>query len=338
LPPPVKPFSTYPSSTLQHYYPGGPSVPFQAHITGMPLQFSHNTMPLPSASQSHVPSLRQSPSLSVSPTARLTASIEHHDPHVTRFCSPLLSPIQFIPSLPLPSNENCRSLNHSVPPLPFTSIENRRSPLHHVFSPPYSSIENRRSPLPHPQFIPLHGPLHAPNPAPAPQPPLFYPSPPTSASPLPSPLLPPLPGVPRALPASPLIRHVSPVSSLHINSTVPTNIPFKITLPSTKDIPILTGRHDWGPWHTAVRTLIDCSNLLGHVHDNMLPGARYDPDLEPTFPPLITWESSDQEKAAYSEWWNLDKVAAYILTSRLSPSVLGSVLLQFSLIYRSLIT
>src|SRR5277367_4811428 len=51
---------------------------------------------------------------------------------------------------------------------------------------------------------------------------------------------------------------------------------------TTKEIPLLTGKHDWGPWHTAVWTLIDCSNLLGHIHDTMLPGALYDPDLEPT--------------------------------------------------------
>jgi hypothetical protein len=96
------------------------------------------------------------------------------------------------------------------------------------------------------------------------------------------------------------------------------------TLPSTKDIPILTGKHDWGSWHTAVWTLIDCSNLLGHILGEPLPGALYDPDLEPLFPPIITRLSSPDEKAEYSEWWNKDKIVSYILTSRLSPSVLGT--------------
>jgi hypothetical protein len=70
----------------------------------------------------------------------------------------------------------------------------------------------------------------------------------------------------------------------------------KITLPSTEDIPLLTGKHDWGPWHTAVWMLIDCSNLLGHIHESMLPGALYDLDLEPSFPPVITRESSQRKK------------------------------------------
>jgi hypothetical protein len=57
----------------------------------------------------------------------------------------------------------------------------------------------------------------------------------------------------------------------------------------------------------------------------MLPGALYDPDLEPSFPPVITQESSQREKDIYSDWWNHDKVAAYILTSCLSPAALGTI-------------
>ena len=37
------------------------------------------------------------------------------------------------------------------------------------------------------------------------------------------------------------------------------------SLPSTKDVPLLTGKHDWGPWHSAVRTLILNANLLGMI-------------------------------------------------------------------------
>ena len=33
------------------------------------------------------------------------------------------------------------------------------------------------------------------------------------------------------------------------------------SLPSTKDVPLLTVRRDWGPWHSAVRTLILNANL-----------------------------------------------------------------------------
>ena len=71
--------------------------------------------------------------------------------------------------------------------------------------------------------------------------------------------------------------------------------------------------------------LIDCSNLLGHIHKSMLPGMLYDPDLEPSFPPTIAPDSPQHEKDTYSERWQHDKVAAYILTSRLSPHVLATI-------------
>jgi hypothetical protein len=76
----------------------------------------------------------------------------------------------------------------------------------------------------------------------------------------------------------------------------------KITSPSTKDVPILTGKHDWGTWNTAVWTLIDCSNLLRHVHDSMLLDALYDLDLEPLFPPVVTHASPQHEKDLYLDW------------------------------------
>jgi hypothetical protein len=98
----------------------------------------------------------------------------------------------------------------------------------------------------------------------------------------------------------------------------------KIALPSTKDIPLLTEKHDWGSWHMAIWTLIDCSNLLGHVHEAMLPGALYNPDLELSYPPIITHELPQDQKDSYSDWWNHDKIAAYILTSCLLPHVLGT--------------
>ena len=49
----------------------------------------------------------------------------------------------------------------------------------------------------------------------------------------------------------------------------------------------------------------------------MLPGALYDPDLEPSYPPLISHDLSQHEKDVYLEWWNHDKVASFILTSHL---------------------
>ena len=95
------------------------------------------------------------------------------------------------------------------------------------------------------------------------------------------------------------------------------------SLPSTKNLPTLTGKHDWGPWHSAVRTLILNANLLGHIADDPLPGAIYDPGLWPTYPPTIHQRSTHNELQSFTEWWSHDGLASHILTSRLSPTVLG---------------
>lgn len=99
---------------------------------------------------------------------------------------------------------------------------------------------------------------------------------------------------------------------------------FMSTLPFTKDIPLLNGKHDWGPWHLAARTLILNANLLGHIADDPLPGVNCDQGLWPTYPPVVHQESSQTEIQLFTDWWSHDGLASHILTSRLSPSVLGS--------------
>ena len=74
---------------------------------------------------------------------------------------------------------------------------------------------------------------------------------------------------------SPPSPHLSPqLINPPILPTVPTHSntfsPFNSSLPSTKDVPLLSGKHDWGPWHTAVCTLILNSNLLGHIANDPL--------------------------------------------------------------------
>ena len=95
------------------------------------------------------------------------------------------------------------------------------------------------------------------------------------------------------------------------------------SLPSMKDIPLLTGKHDWGPWHSAVRTLILNSNLLGHIADDLLPGASFDSGLSPTYPPLVRRGSTHAEIQAFTDCWSQDGLASHILMSRLTASVLG---------------
>ena len=303
LAPPAMLYNSYPSSTLHTYYPNPTSpqnfVHISTHTSSPPLQFS--PILLPSASRSHVPTIRGTPS--TTPINQLNVNIDPRTPFV-HFTSPLLSPLHFPQPFPQPLHSpilNNQNSHH-------TSPQSVRSALT-----PHDSV----------LFSPLHGPVlpttnHF---SPVRHNPLFLNSPTTTVSQHNAPIA--------HLPHS-SENHRSPVNIQHHLSFENSHSPIassenhrfatqsktflKITLPSTKDIPILSGKHDWGPWHTAVWTLIDCSNLLSHVHENMLPGASYDPDLEPTFPPDITRDSSQHEKDLYSEWWNHDKVASYILT------------------------
>src|ERR1700678_1906884 len=214
-------------------------------------------MPLPSASQSHLPSLRCSPS----------------------FHSTDLVHIQNVPGSPFfdhPNDIRPRSSRRiqSLSPIAFAQPQGiqfaQPQPLPFIAAP-------QPMPLPHDPVIPPYVPLQRPqvvNVAPqTPNPPVSY-----------------------------------------VNST----------LPSTKDVPILTGKHDWGPWHASVRALILNANLLGHIADDPLPGAIYDPGLWPTYPPTVHHRSTHVELQTFAEWWSRDGMASHILTSRLSPSVLGS--------------
>ena len=260
---------SYPSSTLRHYFPS-PYYPVNyAHILPSSQHFSSHPSdtfaqgPLPSASQAHIPSLRESPL--TNPLDNIHIPIAPHSPFERNHVSPLisqriqsLSPIAFyqprLPSnFPSPQPDHVFNAPHTVP----------------VF------------PVPQPDPIPPIRPPHT-------IPPQYHRLPPA-----------PIPPPPQ----------ISPVTS---------------TLPSTKDVPILTGKHDWGPWHSAVRTLILNANLLGHIADAPLPGAVFDPGLWPTHPPIVHQRSSPAELQHFTDWWSRDGMASHVLTSRLSPSVLGS--------------
>jgi hypothetical protein len=65
------------------------------------------------------------------------------------------------------------------------------------------------------------------------------------------------------------------------------------------------------------------ANLLGHIADDPLPGAAYDPGLWPTYPPAVHRGSSQADIQLFTEWWSRDGLASHILTSRLSTSALG---------------
>ena len=134
---------------------------------------------------------------------------------------------------------------------------------------------------------------------------------------------------PLPLPHGPMLPPYVPLQRQQIVNTTPQlqnpNISYmNSSLPSTRDVPVLTGKHDWGPWHASVCTLILNANLLGHIADDPLPGAVFDPGLWPMYPPTVHQQSSLVELQSFADWWSRDGLASHILTSRLSPSVLGS--------------
>jgi hypothetical protein len=262
LPPVINPgpshaLPSYPSSALGRYYPSSSSpIPNSAHIlTRNRTSPLHSSFPLPSASQSHLPSLRRTPSVS--------PQFQYNNQHVPNNNDHLLSPVPLSPLALTP---------------PYT-------PSPHV-------LYNNNFQLPNRNVVPSV--IFAPQPVP-------FPANPIPLSPLRSPIL------------TPVSNHS--FSSLSYS---------KSTLPSTKDIPLLSGKHDWGPWHAAVRTLILHANLHGHIAEEPLPGAIYDPGLWPTYPPTVHQGSTPSELEKFSDWWSKDGLAGHVLTSRLSPSVLGT--------------
>ena len=261
----VIPSDSYPSSTLRYYYPAPHHPPNYTHISS-PSQNFQSHFPLPSASQSHVPSLRRTPSAPV-PDNLHTAPFPPHFPFDQR------NNVHSRTSQRIQS----RTSQHikSLSPI----ILNEPQPLPTAFNAP-SPIPIPNNAIPSPQ---LH--FHRPRVVR------------TNIDPLQHPL------------QQPLQQVTFPTSS---------------SLPSTKDVPLLTGKHDWGPWHSAVRTLILNANLLGHIADDPLPNAVFDPGLWPTYPPSVTQRSSHAEIQSFNDWWSRDGVASHILTSRLSSSVLGS--------------
>ena len=89
---PVMHFSPYPSSTLHRYYPSPPSVQNFVHITSPPLLFSPVQYPLPSASQTHLPTLRGTPTPH---SSYQPDTINNPRSPYVQYTSPLLSPLHF---------------------------------------------------------------------------------------------------------------------------------------------------------------------------------------------------------------------------------------------------
>jgi hypothetical protein len=244
---------SYPSSTLHCYYPLPHHAANYAHISPSQTYHSHShtegRLPLPSASQSHIPSLRHTPSIPSSENIRIK--------HV---------PVSSSPGQQDNTNSHNSQCIHSHSPVTFYQPQ-----------PIPAFTASQHIPLPYNSVFPTHASL--------PQP------------------------------------HAVRTNPNHSNSEISY---ITSTLPSTKDVPLFTGKHDWGPWHSAVRTLSLNSNLLGHVADDPLPRAAFDPGLWPTYPPTVHQRSTHAEIQSFTTWWSRDGLTSHILMSRLSSSVLSS--------------
>jgi Reverse transcriptase (RNA-dependent DNA polymerase) len=308
LAPPIVSVPTYPSSTLDNYYHQTNS--FIHHDQNnthtftpvFPTFYDPNILP-PSASQTHVPSLRRTPSSSLQPT-QSTRDLQNHINIVPRSPVHSVHSIAYTPISPLIFQS----------PSPFSPENNRRGQL--------NTVQPRRHSIFSPQIINATLPIIAPSPSLRPQSihppaPILEPQPNNN-------ILAPQPVHPIPIPQ--FAQNFSPHTSVSTLSqhNISSRATVKFSLPSTKDIPLLTGKHDWGPWHSAVSSLVLCSNLLNHIADDLLPGAAYDPDLWPTYPPVIQPESSPEELTEFSTWWSRDGIATHILTSHLLPTVLSS--------------
>src|ERR1700679_4112847 len=201
---------TYPSSTLQHYYPSDSQPHFaqnRAHIstfsqpfTNQPYDtnnFRHPIIPL--VSQFRVPSLRQTST----------------------------------PSVHYSNNAN---IHHNSSPSPFLHQIKNVTLQHNTSSSP-AIFTHHTSPIAAPQ------PIHPPNI-----------------------LLPSQSLVAHHVSHTPFQHHSkSHSSSSHVPPVRSSRL--QISLPSTKDIPLLSGKRDWAPWHFAVRALIRKPNVLAYIAD-----------------------------------------------------------------------
>ncbi|KAF5381322.1 hypothetical protein D9615_008433 [Tricholomella constricta] len=294
----------------------------------MPLSRSKEEVP---ALQSNVPHVRASRNVSesVQPiNSQQPPPLEHHQQtayHPTAY--PALST-----HIPTASHPNLASLpsngTHTFTPLaqyylppPMHSAQPGGvphpsyyyNPMPTVSAPPQYTVPN--APLA-PAHYNLQNPYGVPNPP---------------AAPMPPPALHPPP-----VPNPPLVANPGPTPSRHVPAPPRTPLPRPPSrtasspdhedtrLPNTAHIPLLTGKHDWGPWSSAVELTLDNLYLTDHISDPPAPGSPWDPSLIPSYPPIVDRLSTADEIRAWRYWWQRDGQARHILLSRLSGTVQNS--------------
>ena len=242
--------------------------------------------------------------------------------------------LPFLPSVsqsrPLPSIPTTVRIESQNPIFSSQNIENRHFPSHNNENRPFPSHNNQNRPFPlhnneNHQFLPMNQPFSSHNNQYRP----VYDTQPFSSTYVNLPTGPPLYhsnqnniNTTQRLQHNLLSPTPLPFLSSHPYPTI-TNLPI-IKEPSTPSsptyIPILTGRSDWCPWSEALMTAVFGMNLFGHLAEDYDPQWGYDPGSIPTYPPVITPNSSPEELQAWTLWWIRDGQVLHLLVSRLSAS------------------
>ncbi|KAF5387864.1 hypothetical protein D9615_000299 [Tricholomella constricta] len=135
-------------------------------------------------------------------------------------------------------------------------------------------------------------------------------------SPLSPYIQPPLPYLPRSLPASPVPRIVAPPPApTRTNSTYT-----KPDFPNLTSIPFLSSASDWTKWHSAVLQVIEATGLFDHIADVLPPDVLLDPTAYPSLPPVIDRANyTPDELDSYKAWWAQDDIVSFVLLGKLGP-------------------
>ena len=137
----VMPSDSYSLSALHYYYPAPHHPPNYTHILSSSQEFQPQ-FPLPSASQSHIPSLRRTPSVPVNDNLRIAHAPTHSFPdqrnnlnscNSQRMHAP--SPIVILDPQPLPQAPYIAPSPIHIQPLP---TSNTHSPVHIPNNPTHS--------------------------------------------------------------------------------------------------------------------------------------------------------------------------------------------------------
>jgi len=97
------------------------------------------------------------------------------------------------------------------------------------------------------------------------------------------------------------------------------------SLPTLTHIPILSGRLDFAPWDSGIRSILWSLGLVSHI---VIPGDPIDPlwlETLPSYPPNLAQGYGQADLQVYRQWWDWDVIADHVISTRLSNLVRVSI-------------